>query len=167
MPAVSMTPSEEFRNRAQTCGATSKSKKRDQISSSQSNGDLINEILGDRRAHQNVQARLSAELPQALRARVHQSRRNCVRSFTQRALQRITTGFTLLISAYTGMGTGRAAQVSIVRASRKLWGHCAARIRRRRVCSRPKRRILRGFAAVEEVASWSTPPLGPPTVVKC
>ena len=41
---------------------------------------------------------------------------------------------------------------------RELWGHCAAQIQRRHVGSRPKRRILSGFAAVEEVASWRTPP---------
>jgi hypothetical protein len=47
------------------------------------------------------------------------------------------------------------------RRERELWGNCAAQIQRRRVGSRPKRRILRGFAAVEEVASWRTPPPAP------
>ena len=49
----------------------------------------------------------------------------------------------------------------ILRAFRELWGHCVSQIQRRHVGTRPKRRILGGFAAVEEVASWRTPPPAP------
>ena len=49
----------------------------------------------------------------------------------------------------------------ILRAFRELWGHCVAQIQRRHVGTRPKRRILSGFAAVEEVASWRTPAPAP------
>ncbi len=47
-------------------------------------------------------------------------------------------------------------------ASIQFWGHCATQIQRRRLGSRPKRRILRGFAAVEEVALWRAPSPPPP-----